>query len=445
MLGMPLQTAQPRRCWRRLLGVFVAVAIASVHAGSAQRLIWLGVPQGGRDSAATDVNNDGFIAGWSTKSNGRRQAVVWRSPDPNSIYAIPMPTQFGNFDSSESPAIGVINAWLHPNRTNTIRAFPLDGSLNPTQFQGNAWSWLNSAPTYATGRDGVIGKSGTGGGCAYLYVPGASSYNYCNVYGLASVFTGVWNYLSTNSTIIVGYKFENCGPQNLPICKRGFVWVYGADPTTTTVYFDRYEVPTSVQGNHIVGNVELEREILGFGIPLYFNFNPITRTYTRTLLPTPSGSRDALTSDINAAGNTIVGLSYRLQGEDILPFATIWTYSDGSWVAARLNDLYSNLLGGGSSLWYATSISEDGRYIVGQGWNAQTRRTEAFVLDRGPQCRSHLGDVNDDCRIDDADLLAVLFAFGQTGSDLGRVDVNCDSAADDADLLIVLFNFGLDC
>jgi hypothetical protein len=44
--------------------------------------------------------------------------------------------------------------------------------------------------------------------------------------------------------------------------------------------------------------------------------------------------------------------------------------------------------------------------------------------------------------VDDADLLAVLFAFGQTGSNLGRVDVNCDRTVDDADLLIVLFNFG---
>jgi hypothetical protein len=47
--------------------------------------------------------------------------------------------------------------------------------------------------------------------------------------------------------------------------------------------------------------------------------------------------------------------------------------------------------------------------------------------------------------IDDADLLAVLFAFGNTGYLLGRVDVNCDQVVDDADLLIVLFNFGNGC
>ncbi|MCL6532124.1 MAG: hypothetical protein K6U12_02440 [Armatimonadetes bacterium] len=59
-----------------------------------------------------------------------------------------------------------------------------------------------------------------------------------------------------------------------------------------------------------------------------------------------------------------------------------------------------------------------------------------------PQCESHNGDVNLDGVVDDADLLAVLFAFGQQGIHIGRADVNCDGVVDDADLLTVLFNFG---
>ncbi len=49
------------------------------------------------------------------------------------------------------------------------------------------------------------------------------------------------------------------------------------------------------------------------------------------------------------------------------------------------------------------------------------------------------GDVNGDDVIDDADLLAVLFAFGSDDPD---ADLNGDSVVDDADLLTVLFNFG---
>ncbi len=54
------------------------------------------------------------------------------------------------------------------------------------------------------------------------------------------------------------------------------------------------------------------------------------------------------------------------------------------------------------------------------------------------------GDVNGDGCVDDADLLAVLFAFGQSGSGLPE-DVNGDGVVDDADLLTVLFNFGQGC
>jgi len=59
-----------------------------------------------------------------------------------------------------------------------------------------------------------------------------------------------------------------------------------------------------------------------------------------------------------------------------------------------------------------------------------------------PSCQQHNGDVDNNGCVDDADLLLVLFAFGQTGDNLGRVDVNCDQVVDDADLLVVLFNFG---
>jgi len=52
------------------------------------------------------------------------------------------------------------------------------------------------------------------------------------------------------------------------------------------------------------------------------------------------------------------------------------------------------------------------------------------------------GDVNGDGCVDDADLLIVLFNFGNAG---GQGDVNNDNLVDDADLLIVLFNFGAGC
>ncbi len=53
-------------------------------------------------------------------------------------------------------------------------------------------------------------------------------------------------------------------------------------------------------------------------------------------------------------------------------------------------------------------------------------------------------DVNGSGCVDDADLLAVLFAFGNSGSGLPE-DLNTDGIVDDADLLEVLFTFGTGC
>jgi probable HAF family extracellular repeat protein len=46
-----------------------------------------------------------------------------------------------------------------------------------------------------------------------------------------------------------------------------------------------------------------------------------------------------------------------------------------------LNLTYAHLLTNGSELYRAYAISPDGRYIVGQGYNAATGRDEAFLLD----------------------------------------------------------------
>jgi hypothetical protein len=52
------------------------------------------------------------------------------------------------------------------------------------------------------------------------------------------------------------------------------------------------------------------------------------------------------------------------------------------------------------------------------------------------------GDVNGDNGVDDADLLSVLFAMGQSCPADCPEDLNGDGVVDDADLLTVLFNMG---
>jgi uncharacterized membrane protein len=140
-------------------------------------------------------------------------------------------------------------------------------------------------------------------------------------------------------------------------------------------------------------------------------------------------------------GGVIIGFSTTPSGERR---AVRWQLNTATTQVEDLNQTYAALLTGGSVLRSANAFSANGRYIVGWGYNAATGRDEAFLLDT-QGCASENGDVDGNGCVDDADLLAVLFAFGNTGSNLGRVDVNCDGVVDDADLLQVLFNFGSGC
>lgn len=139
--------------------------------------------------------------------------------------------------------------------------------------------------------------------------------------------------------------------------------------------------------------------------------------------------------DVSADGKVVVGEARDSSGN---MHAFRWTEERG---IEDLNISYAHLLPPNSILITAEAISSDGRYIVGEGYNSSTRRFEAFLLDT---CVPHNGDVDNNGCVDDADLLAVLFAFGGT-SKLDRADINCDGVVDDVDLLTMLFNFGAGC
>jgi len=73
---------------------------------------------------------------------------------------------------------------------------------------------------------------------------------------------------------------------------------------------------------------------------------------------------------------------------------------------------------------------------------AYTRLDRTIVMARNPFWQP--GDVNGDGCVNDSDLLSVLFAFGQTGTNLSE-DINNDGVVNDADLLETLFQFGTGC
>jgi hypothetical protein len=106
-----------------------------------------------------------------------------------------------------------------------------------------------------------------------------------------------------------------------------------------------------------------------------------------------------------------------------------------------------NVSGQSGVRYVALVIPQGNQYGQDPTLNASSRTTSSLrytnitdvrvIAQVGPE-----GDVNGDGCVDDADLLIVLFNFGNAG---GQGDVNNDNIVDDADLLIVLFNFGAGC
>ncbi|MCX7993791.1 MAG: hypothetical protein N2651_09005 [Fimbriimonadales bacterium] len=146
------------------------------------------------------------------------------------------------------------------------------------------------------------------------------------------------------------------------------------------------------------------------------------------------GGNSSIAFGVNHDGSAVFGMSY-----DALQRvrAFMWTESEG---IRDLNEVFADVLTDGSVLVTVRAVSLDGRYLVGWGDRPNQRR-EAFVLDTW-----RFGAAREGRCVDDEDLLAVLFAFGTSGTGYTRhEDINKDGIVDDADLLIVLSNFGEGC
>ncbi len=106
-----------------------------------------------------------------------------------------------------------------------------------------------------------------------------------------------------------------------------------------------------------------------------------------------------------------------------------------------------NVSGQSGVRYIALVIPQGNQYGQDPDLNASSRTTSSLRYTNITDVRVFAGvegDVDGNGCVDDADLLAVLFAFGQSGSGLPE-DVNGDGVVDDADLLIVLFAFGQGC
>ena len=331
--------------------------------------------------------------------------------------------------------------------------------------------WLGWSQAYGVSGDGnvVVGNmmDQVGYMVAFKWTPSAG----LEFLGAFGGVGGTASAASYDGSTIVGWA-ETRDEQRL-----AFRWRQGQGMTALGAPNVSAATGVSADGNVVIGNVNQggtarafywteatgAQMMTGFGganivaqainpdgsvIVGYADYPDHTRHACRWLDPsqppqdihTVSNSTLSVAWDVSASGDIVVGQYHPTGGTVSLAFR--WTPARGM---EDLNTVYADLLPYGSVLFHALAMSPNGRFIVGSGINGLTGRREAFLLDTRVPCRAHSGDVDENGCVDDADLLAVLFAFGQTGQDLGRVDVNCDETVDDADLLTVLFAFGSGC
>ncbi len=400
-----------------LLGSMLTV-VGVFGVGSAQTLTWLGT-LGGGSSSAYSVSDDGsVVVGTSDTSGNGVRAFRWtQSTGMVSLGTLGGLESFGRAVSGDGSVI--VGAADSNSRREAFRWTQSTG-MQPIEPRG-----LSSA---------AAGVSANG-----LVVAGVWRFSISPLvdYGFVRTLVQTFdleafsgsrvfvNAISRNGGVVVGCATIYPTPN---VTVRAFRWTASGGMQNlgqlgTGVFNNSEAFCLSEDGAIVYG---LSEQGTGGGMVMF-------RWTAQTGMQSTGAAMNPLAT--TADGAVVVGHVNFVN-------AVRWTQANG---IENLNTTYASLLSDGSRLAVATAVSPDGRFIVGQGYNAATDRNEAFLLDTQSSCAAHNGDVDASGCVDDADLLAVLFAFGQTGQNLGRVDINCDGAVDDADLLIVLFNFGVGC
>lgn len=388
---------------------WIAVAVLTLGlciGGLCQSLTWLGT-LGGGSSSAHDVSRNGIVVGNAVDNTNFWRAFRWENGSMTNLSGTVVSAAFG---ISESGSF-IVGYFIDSNNQYRGYRWPSDifGTLGG-----------NSSFAYQVSANGsvVVGESRNAsnqlrafcwenGVMNELLLPGTTQ----------SRATGV----SADGSVIVGEAVNTSNFTQAFRWHNGTVQWLGFLPGGSYSSAQR----VSPDGSTVVGRANNSS-----GQPRAFRWKNGVISDLGTL-----GGDYSWAYDASMHGSAIIGGAADPNNQ-VRAFR--WTETNGM---EDLNLSYASLLSNGSILDYAFGISPYGRFIVGQGLNAYTGRKEAYLLDT---CAPHNGDVNLDGCVDDADLIEILFAFGQMG-DTGRADVNCDGIVDDSDLLIVMFNFGSGC
>jgi probable HAF family extracellular repeat protein len=350
------------RWWHALWLVWMVVA----------RLTWLGTLPGGGWSWATGVSADGsVVVGEAQNAAGQRRAFRWTASggmeDLNITYAhlLTNGSMFGAANAISPDGRYVVGIGYNA-ATRRIEAFLLDTQWTGVEERLTWLGTLGGGGSLATGvsADGsvVVGyaQNAEGQDRAFRWTATRGMQDLGTLPGTdESQALGV----SADGSVVVGWAYNAAGQ------RRAFRWTAARgmqDLGTLPGGYGSEAYVVSADGSVVVGTA--------------WNAAGQAHAFRWTAA---GGMQDlgTLGGDwswalgVSADGSVVVGAAYNAAGQ-LRAFR---------WTAARgmedLNITYVHLLTNGSVPEGASAISPDGRYIVGQGYNAATGRREAFLLD----------------------------------------------------------------
>jgi probable HAF family extracellular repeat protein len=371
-----------------LLSACVLSLIAT--AGWSQSLTWLGTLPGYDTSYAYGVSNNGVVVGSVRDAAGYGRAFRWQNGVMQDLGTLP---NGGYSEAYGVSADGAVVVGMSGRRA--FRWTASSGRMDDLGHLGGGS--YTDARAYAVSANGAVVV-----GWSHDYYGNHRAFRWQNnvmrEIGRGNSYRNSYAYdVSANGAVVVGMTSDDY--YHYRYRQHAFRWQNGVWQYLGTLggsYGEAYGV--SADGSVVVGWAHD-----GAGYERAFRWeNGVMQN-----LGTLPGYTHSNARDVSADGSVVVGAAHDGAG---LHRAFRWTASGGM---EDLNTTYASLLTDGSELYEARAISPNGRYIVGWGYNAATSRYEAFLLDTQgtPPCTLD-GDVNGDGRVDDADLLRVLFNFG---------------------------------
>ncbi|MCL6475778.1 MAG: hypothetical protein K6U75_12085 [Firmicutes bacterium] len=335
-----------RHHWRQVVCCVILTYLCLAPPALSQRLIWLGT-LGGSESEAYAVSDNGIVVGQASTGYGGYNAFRWVDGVMQNLNVA------GNGSAHGCSPDGSVVVGRSTDRGAFRWTAP-----GGVQYLGG----LGASDVCADGSV-VCGWAYFGASRrAFLWTADTGLQELGSLGGGDSVARGI----SADGAVVVGDSNRS------DFRRHAFRWTgdAGMQDLGTLGGLESCAYDVSADGSVVVGSASRA----GSASPRAFRW---TASGGMQDLGTLGGSQSVARA-VSANGEVVVGDSQPVGASWSRAFG--WTQSGGM---ENLNTSYAALLTPGSHLGVAYGISPNGRFIVGKGWNAETRRNEAFLLDTG--------------------------------------------------------------